>query len=112
GIPRKNLRPLNGNPLIFYAIQTALRSGFQPDVYVSTDDDEIGYFAEKFGARVHRRAHSLGGDLVTLDPVIFEAYQEICRSLSKEYEFVITLQPTSPLLTTSSLDQAIRKMVL
>ena len=55
GIPRKNLRPLNGAPLISYSINLALQSSYKPDVYVSTDDAEIAYFAEKFGANVHMR---------------------------------------------------------
>lgn len=111
GIPRKNLRPLNGVPLIYYSINLALRSAFKPDVYVSTDDSEIAYFAEKFGANVHRRDKTLGGDLITLDPVIYEAYTSISNERNKKYDFVITLQPTSPLLSVNSLDQAIGQMV-
>lgn len=111
GIPRKNLRPLNGVPLIYYSIKLALDSSFKPDVFVSTDDSEIAYFAEKFGAKVHLRNKNLGGDLVTLDPVIYEAYSTISQQLNKKYDFVITLQPTSPLLSTHSLDQAIEQMI-
>lgn len=111
GIPRKNLRPLNGMPLIYYSIKLALDSSFKPDVFVSTDDSEIAYFAEKFGAKVHLRNKNLGGDLVTLDPVIYEAYSTISQQLNKKYDFVITLQPTSPLLSTHSLDQAIEQMI-
>lgn len=111
GIPRKNLRPLNGKPLIYYSIRLALNSRFAPDVYVSTDDSEIAYFAEKFGVKVHMRDKNLGGDRVTLDPVIYEAYTAIAKQQKKEYDFVITLQPTSPLLTTQSLDKAIEGMV-
>ncbi len=111
GIPRKNLRPLNGIPLISYSINLALQSSYKPDVYVSTDDAEIAYFAEKFGAKVHMRDKNLGGDMVTLDPVIYEAYSTITKEQNKKYDFVITLQPTSPLLTAKSLDAAIEQMV-
>jgi CMP-N-acetylneuraminic acid synthetase/spore coat polysaccharide biosynthesis predicted glycosyltransferase SpsG len=111
GIPRKNLRPLNGIPLISYSINLALQSVYKPDVFVSTDDTEIAYFAEKFGANVHMRDKNLGGDKITLDPVIYEAYSTIAQQLSKKYDFVITLQPTSPLLTTKSLDAAIEQMI-
>lgn len=111
GIPRKNLRPLNGVPLISYSINLALQSTYTPDVYVSTDDAEIAYFAQKFGAQVHMRDPNLGGDRITLDPVIYEAYQVISKKLGKQYDFVITLQPTSPLLSVKSLDQAIEQMI-
>jgi CMP-N-acetylneuraminic acid synthetase/spore coat polysaccharide biosynthesis predicted glycosyltransferase SpsG len=111
GIPRKNLRPLNGIPLISYSIHVALQSAYKPDVYVSTDDAEIAYFAEKFGAKVHMRDKNLGGDNITLDPVIYEAYTTISKELDKKYDFVITLQPTSPLLTTQSLDAALAQMI-
>jgi CMP-N-acetylneuraminic acid synthetase/spore coat polysaccharide biosynthesis predicted glycosyltransferase SpsG len=111
GIPRKNLRPLNGLPLISYSISLALQSSYQPDVFVSTDDAEIAYFAKKFGAQVHMRNPSLGGDNVTLDPVIYDAYVAIAKKLDKQYDFVVTLQPTSPLLSVKSLDQAIEHMI-
>src|SRR5687767_2294422 len=111
GIPRKNLRPLNGVPLISYSINLALQSSFKPDVFVSTDDAEIAYFAEKFGAQVHMRDPNLGGDKITLDPVIYEAYTTIAKKLNKQYDFVITLQPTSPLLSVKSLDLAIGQMI-
>lgn len=44
GIPRKNIRLMNGKPLISYAISCALGSRYNPDVYVSTDDNEIAEF--------------------------------------------------------------------
>ncbi len=111
GIPRKNLRGLNGRPLISYSIQTALNSRFKPDVFVSTDDQEIAYISSKYGASVWKRDPNLAGDAVTLDSVIYDAYQNISESNKKTYEIIVTLQPTSPLLTTESLDLAIQKMM-
>jgi CMP-N-acetylneuraminic acid synthetase/spore coat polysaccharide biosynthesis predicted glycosyltransferase SpsG len=110
GIPRKNLRPLAGRPLIEYAIRTALASRFSPDVYVSSDDEEILQLARKFGAREHRRSAPNAADQATLDPVIFEAYRAIARDAARRYDLVVTLQPTSPLLSTASLDAAIEHM--
>ena len=51
GIPRKNIRLMNGLPLISYVIKTALESSFNPDVNVSTDSEEIADVAIKFGAK-------------------------------------------------------------
>ncbi|MCK4664787.1 MAG: hypothetical protein KAT68_18090 [Bacteroidales bacterium] len=111
GIPRKNLRPLNGIPLIYYSIQTALNSEYKMDVYVSSDDDEILMFAERFGAFKHKRDTKLAKDDTTLDPVIYNAFIQIQKEQNKIYQYVITLQPTSPLLNTTSLDEAISKII-
>ena len=110
GIPRKNLRALAGRPLIAYAIEIALRSRHTSDVVVSSEDPEILNLALKLGAQIHRRAESLSGDATTLDQVVLAAYQEITTARGHEYDVVVTLQPTSPLLTTASLDQAIDEL--
>ena len=111
GIPRKNLRPLGGKPLISYSIKNALQSKYKPDVFVSTDDQEIAYYAEKLGAEVHKRDPLLAEDATTLDPVIFNAYDEVRKSKNKDYDLIVTLQPTSPLLSVYSLDEAIQYMI-
>ena len=70
GIPRKNVRLLNGQPLISYAIRNALNSKYVTDVFVSTDDEEIENVAMKYGSGIVKRNPELGNDQVTLDPVI------------------------------------------
>lgn len=111
GIPRKNLRNMCGKPLIFYSIECAKKSTYEPDVFVSSDDDEILHLAEKFGASIHKRPETLADDHTTLDPVIYEAYKNIMTRNQKQYDIIVTLQPTSPLLKTSSLDEAITRML-
>lgn len=111
GIPRKNVLLLSGQPLISYAIQNAKSSRFQMDVAVSTDDQEITNVSNQFGAEVIRRNKKLASDEVTLDPVIFDAVQQMEGKIGKTYDYVITLQPTSPLLSADTLDSAIQKML-
>lgn len=112
GIPRKNLRALNGKPLISYSISNALTiDSAEVDCYVSSNDSEILLIASKFGAKTISRDESISGDNTTLDPVIYDAYKKIQELENKEYELVITLQPTSPLLTTESLENAIKRLV-
>ena len=111
GIPRKNIRSLNGKPLISYSIHTAMRSKYKPDVYVSSEDEEILSISELFGAKIHKRSVDNASDSVTLDPVIFEAFNYICQKEGKKYDFIVTLQPTSPLITTNSLDKALDKII-
>ncbi len=107
GIPRKNVRSLAGRPLIAYAIETARRSARRPDVFVSSEDPEILNLAGKLGAQIHRRDPRLAADDTTLDAVVVQAYREIVALVGHEYEIVVTLQPTSPLLTSATLDDAI-----
>lgn len=111
GIPRKNLRPLNGRPLISYTIRTALKSRYGLDVYVSSDDDEILFIAKKYGAQTYKRPPALADSATTLDPVVYDAYINISRELNKQYDLIITLQPTSPLLRVDSLDTAISSIL-
>ncbi len=109
GIPRKNLRLLNNKPLISYAIETAKASEYVDDVVVTTDDSQIALIAEKFGASVVRRSEELATDEVSLDPVIHDAMIQKEKQAFDEYDIVVTLQPTSPLINVKTLDKAIEK---
>lgn len=110
GIPRKNLRPIAGNPLIYYVIKTSLElkiDGINIDVVVTSEDEEILEFSKRYGSLTHKRPSSLSNDKITLDPVI-EDYVNFCN---KKYDFIITIQPTSPLLKSSTLKSAILKFI-
>lgn len=111
GIPKKNIRLLNGKPLIFYVITTALSCEEIDDVYVSTDDGEIAEVARNYGAEVIIRNGELAEDHVTLDPVIYNALSVIEKQKRVSYDYVITLQPTSPLLTLGTLSSAIKTII-
>ena len=110
GIPRKNIRMMNDKPLIAHTINHANSSEYIDNVVVSTDDDEIKFIAEKFGADVIKRSKELAEDNVPLDPVIYDATIKQEEKFNTVYDFVITLQPTSPLLKTSTLNKAIGKL--
>ncbi|MFL2098051.1 cytidylyltransferase domain-containing protein [Marinilactibacillus psychrotolerans] len=77
GIPRKNVRLMIGKPLISYSIENAINSLYDLDVVVSTDDDEIRRISSSCGAQVIMRPENLATDIVTLDPVIFHAMNEM-----------------------------------
>ena len=110
GIPRKNLRPLNGKPLIFHSLELANEIRNIADIFVSSDDDEIIHIVEKFGTRTLKRDPNLAKDQTTLDPVIHDAYEQAQKITNKNYDIVITLQPTSPLLTKRSLQKALERL--
>lgn len=109
GIPRKNIRPLNGKPLVMYSINTAKNSKYKPDIYISSDDDEILNISSSFNVKTYKRSNESSTDTSTLDPVIHESTIAIEKLENKKYDIVITMQATSPLLKTKSLDLAIEK---
>ncbi len=103
GIPNKNIRIIGGRPLIYYAIKNALNSKFITDVIVSTDSPEVKIIAEQMGVKVHWRNERLCRDDVTLDAVIYDAIPE-----NISWDYVVTMQPTSPTLKTKTLDDALQ----
>lgn len=107
GIPKKNIRLMAGKPLISYSIETALSSRYDIDVVVSTDDEQISLISEMYGADTIIRPDELAQDNVTLDPVIFHALTTVEQKNHISYDVVITMQPTSPLLTANTFDSAI-----
>lgn len=102
GIPNKNLRLLNGYPLVYYAINNALQSKYITDIIVTTDSPLVSQFAKQLGVKVHQRPPELCGNEVTLDSVIYDAVPK-----DSNWDYIVTMQPTSPTLKTNSLDQAI-----
>ena len=111
GIPRKNIRLMNGKPLIAYAIANATASQYITDVFVTTDNREIADVARLCGAKIIERDERLSTDLITLDPVVYHAKQQAEQQCQCFFDFVITMQPTSPLLKTSTLDRAIAQAI-
>ena len=103
GIPNKNIRIISGHPLIYYSIKNALSSTLITDVIVSTDSPEVKIIAKQMGAKVKWRDEDLCGDAVTLDAIIADAVPK-----DEQWDYVVTMQPTSPTLRVSTLDQAIQ----
>ena len=107
GIPQKNIRLLNGKPLLSYVIKTALNSKFNLDIYVSSENDGILKLARELGAKSIKRNSVLSNDEVTLDPVVYESFNIINKNNNINYDAIMTMQPTSPLLSSDSLNKAI-----
>ncbi len=109
GIPRKNLRPLGGKPLIAWSIEAAAAAEQVDRVVVSTDSDEIARVAGRFGAEVLKRDPQLAQDAVTLDPVIHDAVIRL-EERGEACDLVLTVQPTSPLLRPATIDRIVRRL--
>lgn len=104
-IPRKNLYPLNGIPLIAYTIKAAQGSKLD-DFIVTTDDDEIAAYSESLGAKVIRRPAELAQDDTPMGPVVQHAVA--AYEWGGEWvDVVCLLQPTSPLRTPEDIDGAL-----
>lgn len=110
GIPRKNLRELDGKPLIAHQIENALKAEHVDRTIVSTDDDEIASVAANHGADVpFMRPPDLAEDDV---PVIaaFKHALEWFEENEGGVEYVVGLQPTCPFTLTAEIDEAIGKI--
>lgn len=103
GIPNKNIRIIGGHPLVYYSIKNAIASEKITDVVVSTDSPEVRIIAKQMGVKCHWRDKSLCGDDVTLDAVVADAIPK-----EDAWDYVVTMQPTSPTLKVKTLDRAIQ----
>ena len=103
GIPNKNVRIIGGHPLVYYSIKNALSSAFITDVVITTDSEAVRIIGQQMGANIKWRDESLCGDAVTLDEVIADAV-----SKDEVWDYIVTMQPTSPTLTVETLDTAIQ----
>ncbi|MFT5640027.1 MAG: CMP-N,N'-diacetyllegionaminic acid synthase [Cyclobacteriaceae bacterium] len=111
GIPGKNIKQLNGIPLIGYTIKSALASIELANVIVSTEDDQIAEIANALGVETpFIRPQSLASDeSPTIDTVIHAL--ESMEKLGQSFDAVCLLQPTVPFRNEGSIDAAIQKFI-
>ena len=103
GIPHKNIKLLNGKPLIQYSIEIARQLADDCDICVSTDDIEIKRIAEELGLKVpFLRPDYLASDTAGTSDVIVHAL-DFYAEQGKAYDVVVLLQPTSPLRTVQNV---------
>jgi CMP-N-acetylneuraminic acid synthetase len=108
GIPRKNIRPFAGHPLIAYSIAAALQAGSVRRVVVSTDDPEIAEVARHYGAETpFLRPAELAADRSTDLPVFQHALNWLSEHENYHPEIVLHLHATSPVRPRGFVDQAV-----
>ncbi|MFJ3031504.1 cytidylyltransferase domain-containing protein [Rothia terrae] len=115
GIPRKNLKPIAGKPLVAWTIEQALAAKnalagqHEVDVVVSTDDAELADIAREYGAEVpFMRPAELAEDTTATEPVIEHAI-EFFTQAGRRPDAVMLLQATSPVRLPGTLDRAIKQ---
>ena len=102
-IPRKNIKPFMGKPIIAYSIEAALESGLFDEVMVSTDDEEIAMVARQYGAKVpFMRSAVTANDYATMENVIEEVLK--CYQEKQIYfDCFCCILSTAPFLTANTL---------
>lgn len=106
GIPHKNIKPLNGKPLIYYTIDVARQIVSDENICVSTDDAEIIKCVEDYGLKVpFVRPDELATDKAGTYEVLLHA-MDYYEKIGKQYDTVILLQNTSPFRTGEHVKEA------
>jgi CMP-N,N'-diacetyllegionaminic acid synthase len=110
GIPKKNLMPFCGKPLIAWSIEQAKEATSISSVWVSSDSDEILDAARSYGARTIKRPDDISGDTATSEAVWLHGIKHI-REQGETVDLVIGMQPTSPLREPQDLDRGVADFV-
>lgn len=109
-IPRKNIRPFLGRPIIAYSIEAAITSQLFDEVMVSTDDEQIASVARDFGAVVpFMRSAATSDDHSTTAQVLEEVVGEYA-SRGRLFDYACCIYPTAPFVTAEKLRQAFREL--
>ena len=107
GIPRKNLIPVAGKPLIAWSIEAALASATVNRVVVSTDDDEIAAVSESYGGEIIRRPLELANDTASSESALVHVLETLAQREQYEPDLIVFLQATSPYRLAADIDNAV-----
>lgn len=106
-LPRKNIEPLYGKPLLVWSIEACLQSRHIDGVFVSSDDDDILKIAEQSGAGRIERPADLADDATPKIEAIRHAHQWLQEHLQTEPEIIVSVQANSPEIRSTDLDRGI-----
>lgn len=109
-LPGKNTFVFEGVPMIAWSIRAAQRSTQVTNIIVSTDDEKVAEIAEKEGAKVQWRPEHLAGDHCSMLAVLQFTVEKLRKKGHHIPEFLILLQPTSPLRELGLIDNALTKI--
>jgi CMP-N,N'-diacetyllegionaminic acid synthase len=100
-VPAKNLRYLAGKPMIGYAIETGLGCPSLNELFVNTDSDTIGAYAQSLGCSVYRRPEHLGSDTASGDDFTIDFIE------AKAMDTLVMISPVCPLLESADITAAL-----
>lgn len=111
GIPRKNVLPIAGKPLLAYVVGEALASRVVDRVLVSTDDPEIAAVAKRFGAGVIRRPAEISGSRASSEAALLHALETLKAQENYEPDLLVFLQCTSVLTSVEDIDGTVEALI-
>lgn len=109
GLPRKNIKLINGKPLIYWSIMAAQNTKAVNNIYVSTDDEDIAYVSKEFGANVIERPAAISTDVATTESSISHFVE-----ITKDFKFsrdICLLQCTSPVRNPYRIHKMYRQFI-
>ena len=101
-LPKKNIMLLGGKPLVTWTIEAGLKSKYIDTLIVSSDDKEILDISMYAGANVIKRPPKFAAD----DSKTSDAIKHVIKTVAEDFDFIVLLQPTSPLRTEKHIDDA------
>lgn len=109
-IPRKNIKPFLGRPIMEYSVEAALESGVFEEVMVSTEDEEIATVGKRAGAKVpFYRSEETSNDFATTADVILEVLEKY-KEMGKEFDYVCCIYPTAPFVDGDAIKTAMETL--
>jgi len=101
-VKAKNLRLLNGKPLIYYALSALKECKNFDDIYVNSESDLIGKVGERYGVKFYKRPEHLATSEARYDQYVADF-----MNAHTEYDVVAIVNPTSPFIDSGTLDRAV-----
>lgn len=109
-LKNKNIYPVLGKPMLAWPIDACKESIYKPDIWVSTDSDDVAKVAKKYDAHVHMRDPKLAEDHVYKQVAIRAAARYI-EEKTKKYDIYVSLQANSPEIKAYQIDQGISTLI-
>jgi CMP-N,N'-diacetyllegionaminic acid synthase len=112
-IPRKNIKPLAGKPLLYYMLSAALKSNHLTHVVVSSEDAEILKIAREIGGDkvLLERPAALAQDDTPDVPMLQHAVEEMEERTGEAFDYIVQLHATSPFFTERNIDEALEMLL-
>jgi CMP-N,N'-diacetyllegionaminic acid synthase len=106
-LPNKNILPLVDKPMLLWTIESAVQSKYLDQILLSTDSDDIIKVVENYKIKTIKRPLELASDTAKTVDVV----KHVIENIDKKYDFIVLLQPTSPLRTSTHIDEAIEQLI-
>ena len=111
GVPKKNIREVNGKPLMNWTIESAKKSGVFESIWVSSDSDEILEVGRKADVNTMKRPDELSGDEVLSVDSLHWAVNNVEELSGKTYDYVVELPVVCPLRNETHIKEAVEKLI-